>query len=122
MQVLETIGKLNGTLSGLATIATNQPSLVKLMLKNWPIALLAGAALAGQYRRRWKAGELTFFQGMADTGMILGPLVSVLLIQKLAREQEESDQRVEQFISTYHPPAHEQPTQPESPAIAAQVA
>jgi hypothetical protein len=74
---------LNVAVAGVGAILGNQMPLVQTLLRNWPLTALAGAALAFQYRRRWKKKELDLYTAMMDAGMVLSPIVALYIIKQV---------------------------------------
>lgn len=83
--VIQHAPTVNATIKGLGAILETQPSLVRFLAKNWPISLLAGAALGSRLWSRYKKKDLTAFDAMADIGMILGPVVALFTLQQMAQ-------------------------------------
>jgi hypothetical protein len=86
--MLQYIPQVDATIRGVGTIVGTQRPFVAFLMKNWPLAALAGVALAVRLRERHKKSELSLYNGMADLGLILSPLVGLALLNQLAREEQ----------------------------------
>lgn len=86
--MLQYISDVNKAVEGLGIIATNQGPLLRMLIRNWPLTVLAGGAIALRLYDRHKKGDLTLYTGMVDSGYILGPAVSLLFLAHLARLNE----------------------------------
>lgn len=89
-QVIQHAPTVNATLKGLGAILETQPTLVRFLVKNWPVSLLAGAALGSRLWTRYKKKDLTTFDALADVGMILGPVVALFTLQQMAQVADRS--------------------------------
>ena len=89
--MLSYMPQINATIKGLAAVVDNQPAAVRFFLRNWPVTLLAGAALAGRMAYRHKQKELTAYNVLIDVGSVIGPVASLFLMLKLAQEDEEQE-------------------------------
>lgn len=91
--MLQYAPQINATIKGLGAVIENQGPAVRMLAGAWPVTLLAGAALFFRFQDRWKKGELTLFHGLADAGMLLAPVVSLVILADFAkkREKEQGD-------------------------------
>lgn len=86
--MLDYLPQINSTIKGLAAVVDNQSAAVRFFLRNWPVTLLAGAALAGRMVYRHKQKELSAYNVLIDVGSVIGPVASLFLVLKLAQESE----------------------------------
>lgn len=86
--MLEYAPKINAAVKGLGAVVDNQHTVVRFLVKNWAITGIAGLALASQFYRRYKKGELTPFNGFTDAGLILSPMVALFTIHQMAKQTE----------------------------------
>ena len=86
--MLQQMGNVAGTMKGLGVLAATQRPFVQFLIKNWPLAMVAGYALFIRGRERWKKGELNTYNAFADAGLILTPLVGLALLNNLAQEEQ----------------------------------
>lgn len=89
MGVMEHLPRINSTLKGLAAVVDNQPAVLRFFARNWPVTVLAGAALTGRMMQRHKKKELSAYNVLVDVGSIIGPVASLFLVVKLAQESEQ---------------------------------
>jgi hypothetical protein len=77
------------TVQGMGVLVGTQKPFVRFLVKNWPLALIAGFALFARGRERYQKGELSTYNMMADVGLVLSPLVGLALLNQLAAEDAE---------------------------------
>ncbi len=87
--MLGELPQINSAVKGIGFIVGTQRPFVSFLIKNWPLALIGGFAMFARGRERYKKGELTTYNVMADVGLILSPLVGLALLNQLAREEHE---------------------------------
>lgn len=87
--MLSYIPEISATMRGVGSLVGEQRPFVGFLMKNWPLAALAGVALFARLRERHKKGELGLYNGMADFGLIISPLVGLALLNQLAREEQQ---------------------------------
>lgn len=78
---------IDKTVQGIGFLVGNQRPFVQFMVRNWPLAAIAGLALYGKARSRHKAKELDIYNMMVDLGLILSPLVGLAVLNQLAHQQ-----------------------------------
>lgn len=86
--MLSQMGNVAGTMKGLGVLASTQRPFVQFLIKNWPLAMIAGYALFVRGKDRWNKGELNAYNAFADAGLILTPLVGLALLNNLAQEDQ----------------------------------
>lgn len=86
--MLGQLPEINRAMQGIGVVVGSQRPFVRFLVKNWPLALIAGFALYARGRERWKKKEFTSYNLMADAGLILSPLVGLALLNQLAAEQD----------------------------------
>lgn len=89
MGIMEHLPRINSTVKGLAAVVDNQPAVLRFFARNWPVTVLAGAALTGRMMQRHKKKELSAYNILVDVGSIIGPVASLFLVVKLAQESEQ---------------------------------
>lgn len=80
--------QINRTVKGLGAIIENQSPVIKFLAKNWFITGIAGLALTGQMVKRYKDKTLSPVNVLTDLGLVLGPTMSYLSLQEMARNFE----------------------------------
>lgn len=83
---------------GLGLMVENQGPLLRMAINNWPITTLVAVAWGSQLYRRYKKKELTLYSGLVDSGAILGPAVALLLMAKMAKENEREQQAMQAMM------------------------
>lgn len=81
------IPEIDRTMKGLGVLVGTQRPFIRFLISNWPLVAIAGFALYARGRERWKKSEFTAYNLMADTGLILSPLVGLALLNQLAQDQ-----------------------------------
>lgn len=87
--MLGQLQQIDGAVRGVGFLLGSQKPFVGFLVKNWPLALLAGVAMYGRLSERKQKGELNTFNAMSDMALILSPLVGLALLNNLAREEHE---------------------------------
>ncbi len=87
--MLKYAADVNRTIKGMGAIVENQGPLVQMFVHNWALSGVAGAALGLRLWRQWQKGQLTFWGGVQDAGVVISPLVGLFLLQKIAEEKHE---------------------------------
>ncbi len=85
--MLSYIPEINTTMRGVGELIGTQRPFIGFLIRNWPLAALGGVALVVRLRERHKKGELSLYNGMADFGLIISPLVGLALLNQLARDE-----------------------------------
>lgn len=89
MNLLHDAPRLDMTLKGAGVMMKNQATLVRFLLRHWPISLIGTIAIATQLWKRHKEKSLTWFTGVTDVGTIVAPVVGLLMLNKIAIEAQE---------------------------------
>jgi len=79
---------VNKVVRGLSAVVEQQHPLVKMFIHNWAITGVAAAALGLRLWRQHKRGDLNFWNGVQDAGIVISPVVGLFLLQKIAEEKE----------------------------------
>lgn len=87
--MLQHFGQIGAVVNGMGALVENQKPFVRFLVNNWPLTLIAGAAMAWRLKERWKAKEITPYNIMADAGLMLSPLVGLALLNQLAQQDHE---------------------------------
>lgn len=87
LQYVPTVCK---AVEGLGLVVKAESSLFRMAIRHWPVTGLVLTAWGTQLYRRWKHKELTAYTAMVDSGAIIGPAVSLMLLAKLSRDHEET--------------------------------
>lgn len=87
--MIQHLPEIQKTVQGLGVLVGTQRPFARFLVKNWPLALIAGFAMYGRCRERYQKGELNVYNGMADVGLILSPLVGLALLNQLATEDKQ---------------------------------
>lgn len=87
--MLQHIGQIAPVISGVTALAENQRPFVRFLVNNWPLAVIAGIAMAARLKERYQAKELTTYNVMADAGLMLSPLVGIALLKQLAQQDHD---------------------------------
>lgn len=85
--MLGQLPEINRTIQGMGFLVGSQKPFVRFLIQNWPLAAVAGFALFAKGRERFKAGDLTVYNMLADAGLVLSPLVGLALLNQLAQNQ-----------------------------------
>ena len=85
--MLDQIPQINRTMQGIGVLAGTQRPFLSFLGRNWILVGIAGLAMYARGRERWKKGEFTTYNLMADAGLILSPLVGLALLNQLALDQ-----------------------------------
>jgi hypothetical protein len=85
--MLQHLTNIDKTVQGLGFLVGQQRPFVQFLVRNWPLAAVAGLALYGKARHRHKAKELDVYNMMVDLGLILSPLVGLAVLNQLAHQQ-----------------------------------
>lgn len=109
--MLKYAADINATVKGLGAIVDNQNSVIRFLIKNWPVTGIAAMALAGQLHRRWKKKDLSPFTVMSDTGMILTPVVALFTIQQMAKQDKAEAKVVKGLLQASAAPPAARPPQ-----------
>lgn len=95
--MLQYASQINNTVKGLDAVVENRSPSIKLLMDNWPIALLAGVAITGRVMQRHKKKELSAYNLLIDMGAVMSPVVALMTLQRLGQErmrkQEEKKQQ-----------------------------
>jgi hypothetical protein len=91
--MLSYVPEITATMRGVGSLVGEQRPFIGFLMKNWPLAALATVALGVRLRERHKKGELSLYNGMADFGLIISPLVGLALLNQLAREDQVLEQQ-----------------------------
>jgi len=87
--MLQHFGQIGAVVSGMSAVVDNQRPFVRFLVKNWPLTILAAAAMAARLHERYKAKELNTYTIMADAGLMLSPLVGIALLNQLAQQDHD---------------------------------
>lgn len=87
--------EVNRAIKGIGFLVGDQKPFVRFLIQNWPLAAIAGFAMFAKGRERYKNGDLTVYNVLADAGLVLSPLVGLALINQLAKNQEIMQQPVQ---------------------------
>jgi hypothetical protein len=87
--MLGQLPEINRTIQGVGVLVGTQRPFVSFLVKNWPLALIAGFAMYARGRERWKQNEFNTYNLMADAGLILSPLVGLALLNQLAQDEQD---------------------------------
>lgn len=80
--------EINRTIKGIGFLVDDQKPFIRFLIQNWPLAAIAAFAMFAKGRERYKSGELTVYNVLADAGLVLSPLVGLALINQLAKGQD----------------------------------
>jgi len=105
--MLQYISDVHKAVQGLGLIAQNQGPLLRMALTNWPITMLVGVAWGTQIYKRYKDKDLRLYTALVDSGAILGPALALLLMAKIAKENEREQQIVTQMQPMIQQPGQE---------------
>lgn len=86
--MLGQVASINGAVQGLGVLVGQQRPFVGFLLKNWPLAAIAGFAMFARTKERHKKGELSTYNALADLGLVLSPLVGLALLNQLAQQEQ----------------------------------
>ena len=86
--MLGELPQINAAVQGVGFMVGTQRPFISFLMKNWPLGLIGAFALFARGRERWKKGEFTTYNLMADAGLIMSPLVGLALLNQLAREEQ----------------------------------
>lgn len=92
--MLQYVSDVHKAVQGMGLVVQNQGPLLRMAMNNWPITALVGVAWGTQIYRRYKKKDLTLYTGLVDSGAILGPALALLLMAKIARDNEQNQQQV----------------------------
>lgn len=87
--MLQYVKDVHQAVQGLGLVVQNQGPLLRMAMNNWPITALVSVAWGTQLYRRYKQKDLTLYTGLVDSGAILGPALALLLMAKIARDNEQ---------------------------------
>lgn len=85
--MLNNLGQIQGAMNGVGFMLGTQKPFVSFLVKNWPLAVIAGFAMYGKINERTKKGDLTVYNGLADLGLVLSPLVGLALLNQMAQQE-----------------------------------
>lgn len=105
------MGDIQRSIQGIGILVGTQRPFVSFLLKNWPLTAIAGVALGVRGYERYKKGELTSYNILADAGLILSPLIGLALINQIA-QQDAMFQAQMAAAQAQQPPVTGQPTPP----------
>lgn len=80
------MGEIQRNVQGIGILVGSNRPFVSFLLKNWPLTAIAGFALGVRGYERYKKGELTSYNILADAGLILSPLIGLALINQIAQQ------------------------------------
>lgn len=113
--MIQHLGEINGVMQGVGVIVGSQRPFVRFLVANWPLAMVAGLAIAGRFAERYKKGELTAYNALADAGLMLSPLVGIALLNQLATDRADREQMLLELQAQNNPggaPGIDYPAEP----------
>lgn len=117
--MLKYVPDLVKAVHGLGLVVNAESSLAKMALRHWPITGIILAAWGSQIYRRWKNKDLTLYTALIDSGAILGPAVSLMVLTKISREVDPTRTTVKSEPLTTAP-STQSATSPTAPQAAIQ--
>lgn len=85
--MLGELPRIHGAVQGIGFLVGQNRPFVSFMVRNWPLAVIAGLAMYGKVRERHKKGELNTFNALGDLGLVLSPLVGIALLNQMAKAE-----------------------------------
>ena len=86
--MIEQLPQIQRAMQGVGFMLGTQRPFVTFLVRNWPLAVVAGLAMYGKVKERSKKGDLNTYNALADLGLVLSPLVGLALLNQMAQQDQ----------------------------------